>query len=439
MNSPHLPKSALNRRSFLRASGVSLGLPWLEAMLPSFTRASSSTVTAPRRMLCIMTNMGVLPRYFFPKTAGANYETTPYLDLIRDHRKQMTVISGTSHPGVGGNHYAEASFLSCAPGTGSSNFKNSISLDQYAAEQIGHLARFPSLVLMVGRGHNGFISQTRDGVAIPPTTSPSALYRKFFVQGAPAEIEEKITELRKGASILDFVRDEAKGLQGQVGARDRARLDQYFTSIREVEQRLQHMESWERKPKPVTRVPQPVDIPDDAEIEAQTNLMYDMVRLALETDSSRLISLYLGPLVLTAKIPGVKTETHSLTHHGNDENKIAELRKIEETQFRCLDHLLSGLRSTKEGNGTLLDHTMTLYGSNLSNANAHDTTNLPVILAGGGFKHGQHLAFDKTHNTPLANVFVSMLQQLGIDSGKFASSTGTLSGLEAAHNDLSKV
>ncbi|MEI6535559.1 MAG: DUF1552 domain-containing protein [Verrucomicrobiaceae bacterium] len=410
---------------------MALALPLLEAMTPVFSRAAAGS-KAPKRMLCIMTNMGVMPRYFFPKTAGRNYETTPYLELIKEHREQMTIFSGLSHPGVAGNHSSEHSFLSCAPGPGSSSFRNSISVDQFAAEQIGDRTRFPSMTLLVGKGHDGLISQTRDGVAIPPESRPSALYRRLFVQGTPAEIESHIIELKKGGSILDFVSSEAKGLQRNLGARDKERVDQYFTSVRDLEQRLVHAEEWERKPKPVTKIPMPQDIPDNTEIEAQTKLMYDMIRVALETDSSRLISLYLGPLVLTVKVPGVNTETHSLTHHGNDEAKIAELKKIEETQFRCLSHLLAGLRGAREESGSLLDNTMVLYGSNLSNANAHDTHNLPVILAGGGFKHGQHVAYEHDRNTPLANLFVTMLQQLSIGTDKFASSTGTLTGLEKA-------
>ena len=431
MKTPYIAtKPGLDRRSFLRAAGVGFTLPLLEAMRPVFSRAAAE-VKAPRRMVCIMTNMGVLSRYFSPKKAGRDYESTPYLDLIKEHRKQMTIISGTSHPGVGGNHYAENSFLSCAPGCGGTNFKNTISVDQFAAEQIGHLARFPSLVLLAGKGHNGLISQTRDGVEIPPEKSPSAIYRKLFLQGSPKEIETRIRELRGGASILDFVKSEAKALQGSLGARDKERVDQYFTSVRDLEQRLQHMEDWERKPKPVTKRPEPADINDPSEVEGQTNLMYDMVRIALETDSTRIISLYLGPLVVTAQIPGVTMETHSLTHHGNEESKIAQCRKIEEVQFRCLNRLLGLLRSTKEQGAELLDHTALLYGSCLSNANSHDTSNLPVILAGGGFKHGQHLQFDPVHNTPLANVFVSLLQQTGINADKFASSNGTLTGLKS--------
>lgn len=414
----------LSRRGFLRAAGACLSLPFLESQV---TAADDSP---PRRMIVIMTNMGVMPRYFFPKKAGRDYESTPYLDILKNHRDRFTVFSGVSHPDVDGNHSSERSFLSCAPHPGSSNFRNSISMDQFAAEQLGVNTRLPSLVLTVGKGHMGTPSTTRDGVQLPTENSPVALYRRLFVEGSPQQIEKRISELRKGRSILDFVRDEARNLENGLPARDKERLDQYFSSVRELEVRLKHAEAWERKAKPVVKVEIPKDIPDEGEVEAQTNLMYDTMRLALVTDSTRIVSVHLGPLQTTAKIPGVKNQTHALTHHGNDEAKIAELRKIEEAQFRSLSRLIDGLANAKEATSSLLDNTMLLYGSNLSNANAHDTTNLPILFAGGGFKHGQHLEYDKKNNKPLANLFVCMLQRMGLEIDRFGSSTGTMPGLD---------
>ncbi len=409
--------TTIPRRRFLRAAGALLALPLFE---------SSGASAPPRRLVFIMTNMGVMPRYFFPAGMGRDYESTPYLELLQSHRNRFTVLSGVSHPGVDGQHLSEKSFLSGAPHPAASNFQNSLSVDQLAAEQIGPQTRFSSLVLRVGKGHEGTPSTTRDGVAIPPEASPAGLYRKLFVQGSPREVERNIGDLRKGGSILDFVRQEARGLEKELPARDRERLDQYFTSVRELEARLQHAEAWEHKPKPAVSAPEPRDIPSDAEVEAQTNLMYDTMRLALETDSTRVVSMYLGPLLITPNIPGVRNQTHALTHHGNDEAKIAELRKIEEAQFRSLSRLLAALTEVREGAGTLLDETMVLYGSNLSNANAHDTTNLPILLAGGGFSHGQHVAFDRKQNKPLANLFVTMLQRAGLEIDQFSSSNGTI-------------
>jgi len=430
----------MKRRSFLRGAGSLVTLPFLEALGPAWLRGSERGGSAraaeagapPKRMLLIMSNMGVIPKNFFPERSGRDYENTPYLDLLKGHRDQFTVFSGLSHPDVAGAHATEKSFLSGSPHPGRSTFKNSISLDQLAAEQTGNATRLPSLVLMVGKPDIGLPSTTRDGVPIPPEDDPAAVYRRLFVQGTPAEIEQRIDDLGKGASILDFVLDDARRLEGSLPARDRARLDQYLTSVRELESRLGNARAWERKPKPAVSLQLPRAIPDDTEIRGQTDLMYDIVRLALETDSTRIVSIYLGPLRVKPKMPGISGETHGLTHHGNDETKLAQLRSVEETLYGSFGRLLDGLSNAGEAGGTLLDNTMVLFGSNLSNANSHDTTNLPILLAGGGFRHGQHLAFDRKNNTPLANLFVSMLQQQGLETDRFASSTGTLTGLEPA-------
>ena len=417
-----------------------MALPLLEALGPVSHRAGAGSRSAwaaetgvpPKRMLLIMSNMGVIPANFFPERAGRDYGSTPYLDLLQGHRDQFTVFSGLSHPDVGGAHTTEKSFLSGAPHPGRSTFKNTISIDQLAAEQTGNTTRLPSLVLMVGKPDLGLPSTTRDGVPIPPEDDPAALYKRLFVQGTPAEIDRRIDDLGKGASILDFVLDDARRLDSTLPARDRARLDQYLTSVRELETRLACTQAWERRPKPAVDLHLPRIIPDDTEIKDQTDLMYDIVRLALETDSTRIVSIYLGPLRVKPKMPGISGETHGLTHHGGDETKLAQLRSVEETLYRSFGRLLDGLSGASEAGGTLLDNTMVLFGSNLSNANSHDTTNLPILLAGGGFKHGQHLAFDCRNNTPLANLYVSMLQQYGMEVDRFASSTGTLTGLERA-------
>jgi hypothetical protein len=228
------------------------------------------------------------------------------------------------------------------------------------------------------------------------------------------------------------VRDEARGLARQLPSRDRARFDQYCTSVRDLEARLADAQAWARRPKPAVPLALPRVLPDDGEIQAQTDLMYDITRLALETDATRIVSLYLGPLRVKPKLPGISGETHGLTHHGGDPGKLAQLRVIEEILFTSFGRLLDGMVAAPEAGGSLLDSTMVLFGSNLSNASSHDTTNLPILLAGGGFRHGQHLAFDRTNNMPLANLFVSMLQQYGLEIDRFASSTGTLTGLEPA-------
>ncbi len=331
-----------------------------------------------------------------------------------------------------GGHLAERSFLTAAPHPGSGAFKNSVSLDQVAAEHIGSLTRIPVLVTRVGvQNCAGSLSYTRGGVEIPPERSVSALYRRMFVQGTAQEVNARLNDLQKGKSVLDFVNDSAKRLQKDLGAKDRERLDQYFSSVRALESQIHESAGWEKKPKPAVKVPEPRDAEMSHLVES-SKLMFDMIRLALETDSTRLVTLFISTLGLKTDIPGVEHETHTLTHHGNRPETLAELRRIEEAQFKALAGLLTGLKGAKEGGETLLDRTMVLYGTCMGSANAHSNVNLPMLLAGGGFKHAGLLAFDTKKNYPLANLYVSMLQRLGIEADKFASGTGTMRGLELA-------
>ena len=252
----------------------------------------------------------------------------------------------------------------------------------------------------------------------------------MFLQGKPDEIDERLADLQAGRSLLDFVGHSTKKLQKEVGLADRDRLDQYLTSVRELEAQLAKGQEWERKPKPQVKMPQPSDVTDMKKLVDRTNLMFDVIRLGLETDSTRVVSLFINTATIVPEVPGVTQETHTLTHHGNRPESLDQLFKIESAQFKCLARFLDGLTSSKEGGGALLDRTMVLYGTCMGSANSHANTNLPVLLSGGGFKHGKHLAFDNKKNYPLPNLFVSMLQRLGVEVNTFASSTGTIRGLD---------
>jgi hypothetical protein len=420
----------LSRRSFLRGAGVALSLPMLDAMLPAFARSApdAGTQKSPRRMLAIQTNLGILPQFFWPEGTGMDYKLSPYLEILQDYRHEMTVFTGVSHPGVEGGHAGEKVFLTAAPHPASSTFKNSVSLDQVAAERIGILTRIPVLITHVGIAMRS-LSWTRGGVEIPPERSVSALYRRMFVQGTEKEVNARLHDLKKGKSVLDFVNDSARKLQQDLGPKDRDRLDQYFSSVRELEGRLHSAEQWEKKPKPVVKTPEPKDAGVN-ELANGSKLMFDIIRLALETDSTRLVTVFIEANGLHTDIPGAEHDTHSLTHHGGRAETLAELRKIESAQFQALAGLLGGLKAAKEGAETLLDRTMVLYGTCMGSANGHTNNNLPVLLAGGGFKHRGHLAFDTHKNYPLPNLYVSMLQRLGLEIDRFASSTGTMRGLE---------
>jgi hypothetical protein len=428
-------RQALSRRRFLRGVGVAISLPLLDAMQPGFARAASSALAPnarPRRMFGICNNLGVRPDLFFPTGAGRDYVASPYLKLLEAHRNHFTVISGVSHPNVDGGHPSDISFLTAAPHPASSSFRNTISLDQYIAERIGTLTRFPSLTLSVN-GAARSLSWTGSGVAIPPEERASDVFNQLFLQGTPEQVAAQIHRLDTGRSILDAVGTQAKELERNVSARDRSRLEQYFTSVRDLEHRLQESRDWESKPKPVVNFPAPREIASPAQYMDKVKAMYDLARLSFETDSTRAITLMLnsvGTPVVT--IPGetITDSYHNLSHHGKTEEKLAQLKVLDEWHMKLLANLFSDLAAVSEGGESLLDRTMILYGSNLGDANAHSTINLPTLFAGGGFHHGQHLAFDRAQNYPLPNLFVSMLQRIGLNEDKFASSTSTMRGLE---------
>jgi hypothetical protein len=427
----------VSRRRFLCAAGVALALPALDCMTPPFARkafAGAATAGAPpRRLFAVCNNLGLLHDGFFPKDAGRNYTLSPYLELLKDYGDEFTVMSGVSHPNVDGGHPSDIAFLTAAPHPASSSFRNSISLDQLIAERIGNLTRFPSLTLGVNVGARG-LSWTRSAVAIPPEEHASAVFKQLFLQGTPEEVNARVQELDTGKSILDAIADQTRDLERDLGHRDRGRLDQYLTSVRDLEHRLQESKGWERKPKPVVKAAPPIDPASPAQYMEKVRIMYDLVRLAFETDSTRSVTLMLnsvGTPVMQINGQKITDGYHNLSHHGMAPEKLAQLRVIDEWHMKLLADLFKGLKATHEGDQTLLDRTMILYGSNLGDANAHSTTNLPTLFAGGGFRHGQHLAFDRERNYPLPNLFVSILQRMGIEQDTFASGTGTMRGLDA--------
>lgn len=409
----------MKRRDFLLAAGACLALPAL---------GRETEKEPPRRLLAIHVPLGMMPQYFFPKEGEAS---SPYLGLLTAHRDHLTTFAGLSHPGVDGNHHAGQCFLSGAPHPGQPTFRNSLSLDQLVAEKIGEDTRFPSLAVSVRKGEHyaDSIAVSRSGVILPAETSAERLYRRLFVAGTPEERAATMRRIEAGGSVLDLILDKAGRLERSSDPQDRARIDQYFQSVRELEGRLQRSIAWENRPKPEVDAPMPKDIADANEVVARSRLMFDLIRLALQTDSTRVVTLSLSTFSVVPHVPGVKNETHGLTHHGNEPEKIAELRRIEEAQLRAFGELLTAFRGTPEAGGCLLDRTQVLYGSCLGNANSHSNQNLPVILAGGGFRHGGHLRFDPVNNTPLANLFVSMLRRLDIEADRFASATGPLRGL----------
>lgn len=421
---PNSRRPSTSRRHFLQAAGVSLALPWLEAFRPRRVRGSEDAAP-PRRMICICAPLSFYPGSFLPQAPGKNYELSPYLQVLSDFREDFTVISGLA--GISGGHQAIDGFLTGVPGAGQPGIRNGVSVDQFAAERIGAQTRFPSLVLS---GEGLGLSWTRTGARVPAHQSPSRLFAAMFLEDPERLAREKMRGLEEGRSILDDVRRQARSLQSQLGADDRQKLDEYLTSIRELELRLATDERWLRTPKPRVTAESPKDISNRSDLIGRTRLLFDLAHLAVQTDSTRLITIMLAGATSVPPIPGVTQGHHDLSHHGKDPGKLAQLQLIETECMKLMKDLLTKLKQSREESATLLDRTMVYMGSNLGDASSHSNRNLPILLAGGGFKHGQHLAFDPQSPPPLCNLYVSMLQRLGIEVDKFNTSQGRLTGLE---------
>ncbi|MFN0198747.1 MAG: DUF1552 domain-containing protein, partial [Planctomycetaceae bacterium] len=336
MKSTQLSTHSFDHRRFLRAAGVTLALPLLESLAPRL-RAGEKAVT-PRRMLCLCTPLGLHPEYFFPTKSGTDYEMTPYLEVLKDLRNDFTVISGLAHPDVGSTHDSIFSYLTGAPRPEiRAGFRNSISVDQVAADQIGGLTRFPSLSLSA----EGFgLSWTQSGALVPPDLFPSSIFARLFLEGRPDEVAAQKRRLRNGQSILDSVRERSKELDPALGSRDREKLDEYFSSVRDLERRMVIAEEWSKKPKPVVDAKPPENNLNPADLIGKNKLMFDLIHLAIQTDSTRLITMLLLGTSLVPPIPGVSLGHHDLSHHGQDPQKIEQLKAVEVAKMETFRDLL---------------------------------------------------------------------------------------------------
>ncbi len=421
-----------NRRRVLQGLGVTLTLPVLDCHRIA---AASRVPSQPRRMLLISNNLSVLPGNFFPTGTGADYTPSLYLRELAEFRSQFTVFSGLSHPAVTGGHSTENCFLTAARDPTRSGFRNSISLDQFAAESLGRQTRFPTLNLGVNIDKaNRSLAWTRDGVLLPAADSPARLFQRMFLQRDSQQLASRLKSLEERASILDVLRDDVRRFQNGLGTVDRSRLDQYLTSVRDLEHSLATNGEWEQKPKPSPSSQPPTDIPDPARFFARIRLMLDMARLAFDSDSTRIVTLMIDGFATPALQIDDQHRTregyHGLSHHGQSTQKLHELEQIDLRQMQELRQLFTALAATPTGdNQSLFDHTMVLFGSNMGDANVHSCTNLPILLAGGQLRHGRHLVFDGLRNTPLCNLFVTMLRHFGVEQDQFASSTGMISEL----------
>ena len=409
----------MKRRQFLRSAGVGLALPALESM-----GNASALQNPPPRFVGINIPLGFHSPNFFPENSGTNYELSPYLKLAEGLREKFTVISGTSHPGVDGGHSAAVSFLTAAPHPAARGFQNSLSLDRLIASKTGEQTRFASL-----SAGDKSLSYTANGTPVPSEKSPAKLFAKLFLDGSAQDVATQKRQLQNGLSILDTVLDEARSTQSKVSQLDREKLDQYFTAVRETERRLHKRNLWLETPKPQVEAAQPPQNAHSGDLIPWLRSHFDVFRLALQTDSSRVIAFSGADHGLVVPLPGVSMGYHGLTHHGKNPEMIRQLEIIDRETFKAWADFLKSLQNSPEGGATVLDHTQVLMGSNLGNASGHLTKNLPILIAGGGWKHGRYLAFDRKNNTPLANLFVSIMQKMGLEENEFASGKSTLTGL----------
>lgn len=412
----------LNRRTVLKAAGVSIALPLLESMKAAW---GAEPELAPKRSIFVCTALGLHPKSLWPQTEGAEYELTPYLEILKPYRQDFTLFSGLQHEDQTGRqpHDSEMTFLTAARKPGMGGFRNTISIDQLAANQIGDATRFPSIAL--GTMKTQSQSYTRGGVMVPAQISPAKLFAKMFLEGKPAEIRDEKRKLSDGKSILDGLSSQANKLRRHGSNSDNHLLDDYFDSIRVAEANILTAEGWIDRPKPTVDASRPTDIPNPADIIGRLELMMNLVPLIIQTDSSRIVTIMIQDHFVVPAIDGVTGNHHNLSHHGQDQAKIEQLKRIESKIVQCFGSLLGQMKSRSETDGSLLDHTSILFGSNLGNANAHHANNLPILLAGGSFDHGRYIATRK--GTPLCNLFLTMLNRMGIEVDEFGQSSGTLS------------
>lgn len=415
-----MTSASINRRTLLQVGGVALALPWLEATSLGYTKH-------PTRLITSCATLGLYASSWFPQESGSNYEASEYLKHIDSFRSRYTLFSGLEHLHQSGRqpHNSELTWLTSALHPGLDGFRNSLSLDQAVGNHYGYVTRFPSIVLAT-KDPKSSQSYTSGGVMIPPEISPSRLFSKLFLQGDAESIAREQARLKDGASVLDQIHKETASLIPKVSESDKHKLESYFTAIRATEANLVEIQAWQRKPKPSVNATSPEDIEEISDMLGRIKIMYGLIPLMLETDSTRSISLMIQDHGVVVKHPGVTMDLHNLSHHGQEETKIGQLRMVETAIVKLLNELLASLTEPDEHGVSLLDSTIVLFGSNLGNANAHTPKDLPILVAGGSFKHGQHHVYSGEDRPPLSNLYVSILQDIGVETDSFGHSTGSL-------------
>ena len=404
----------VDRRTFLQGMGLSLALPWLES-------SAMAEAPRPRRLVCVGNHLGFYPGNFFPQDIGKDYTPTSTLKPLDQHRNDLTVFSNLDHE-LNGGHGAVHGFLTSIKKNEAEGFPaKNISLDQAAAEHVGSATRFPSVNTGIYKGTD--MCWTRAGVHVPPVSSPAALFRALFVNLPATEREIERTRLQYRGSVLDALRDSANALNRNLNAADRNKLDQYLTSVRDVERRLQMSKQWIDQPKPKSPIDEVLD--EERQHLDEVALFYDLMALALQTDSTRVTTLETGMGFRTSELD--LDGYHGISHHGKAPGRIDQLKVVESFLTTQLSGFMDRLKEAR-----IFEDTLVVFGSGMSDASSHSNRNLPVLLAGGGFKHQGHLICpaEQHKRVPLSNLWLSVLQWFGSESDRFGRSTGTFSPMK---------
>ena len=440
----------LPRRTVLRGLGATLALPVHEAMLPRSLHAAPSTYKplaksgakpTPRVIFCYVSN-GVNIMDWVPAARGADYALSPTLETLKEHRADFSVLSGLGHPRATGGHSGADTWLTGAdlkavPGK---DYTNTISADQVIAEKIGAQTRFPSLEIgdMSGTGgalHSHTLAFDRNGTPLPAENSPQRLFERLFIPDDAASRDATLKRYAEKRSILDDVLGEAKTLERKLGKADQIKLAEYLASVRETELRVQRQVDWVDVPKPKVEAAglQLNSQPGDAHDRPMwLDVMLEISYLAFLTDTTRVIT-FEWAREAGGFGPGGQNH-HELSHHGGDPGMLKKLAEVDRGYLERLARFLTFLKSTEEGGRSMLDHTMIVYGSGMNSGERgdHSPKNLPLLVAGGaawGLKHGQHLAHDPDKHPPFANVLLTAIQKMGVETDKFQDASGTLTGL----------
>jgi hypothetical protein len=423
-----MPAHLSRRRFVLRSVAGALAIPVLPSIADDSVGKRSIVDTAPgagaaaRRFVAIGNLLGFQRNQLFPETPGKEFEKTSLLEPLESMRNQVTVYRGLSH-GLKGGHFAVHTFLSGVLHHEAKNRpEGNVTVDQFIADAIGKQTRFASLTVGSEGGiHGGCqLAWTRSGIRVAPITGPGALFEKLFVEDSLSQKEKQKIANGLQASILDSMVDEARSLSHQINREDNEKLDQYLSSIRDVEKRLQAKSQWVDQPKPKA----PLERPADRNTVHDLPLLYELIALALQTDSTRVATLEIGGSFLPQDL-GIDKSYHGLSHHGNDAQAIADLIKLEHYQIEHFAKFLTRLAGINDRDQSLLDSTAVLFGSGIADANSHTNDDLPIIMAGGGYGQGEFKHMTK--RVPLCNLFLDIIQRFGIPADSFGTSTGTFS------------